>query len=146
MRGPEGKHTLSSGLCCEPQTGLAQGSMRQDQTSQGSRERLVSPDPGVIREISPSMWGRRDFCVAPTLTPRRVLALYVSFSSLQKGQLTFSLLLCLLIFFSLFHKRIYIHFLASKFLGGPFLYLQFLNLHFLQHSIPSLRGWNKGVD
>lgn len=69
--------------------------MRQDQTSQGSRERLVSPDPGVIREISPSMWGRRDFCVAPTLTPRRVLALYVSFSSLQKGQLTFSLLLCL---------------------------------------------------
>lgn len=97
MRGPEGKHTLSSGLCCEPQTGLApQGSMGQDQTSQGSRERLVSPDPSVIRgEISPSMWGRRDFCVAPTLTPRRVLALYVSFSSLQKGQLTFSLLVCL---------------------------------------------------
>lgn len=30
--------------------------------------------------------------MAPTLTPRRVLALYVSFSSLQKGQLSFSLL------------------------------------------------------
>lgn len=70
--------------------------MGQGQTSQGSRERLVSPDPDVIREeISPSVWGRWDFCVAPTLTPRRVLALYISFPSLQKGQLTFSLLVCL---------------------------------------------------